>query len=105
MPNKRRLEREKRTVAVMIAMYCRGVHNSPQLCPECAALLDYALQRIEKCPFGANKPTCANCTVHCYREEMRERVRAVMRYSGPRMLLSHPILALMHLWDGRKRRS
>jgi hypothetical protein len=115
MTSSKRLEREKRTVAVMISMYCRGVHNSPQLCPECAALLAYALQRIEKCPFGADKPTCANCTIHCYAgpgrggvsrtPDMREQVRAVMRYSGPRMLLSHPILALMHLWDGRKRRS
>jgi hypothetical protein len=115
MPNKRRLEREKRTVAVMIAMYCRGVHTSTPLCPDCTALLEYALQRIEKCPFGADKPTCANCTVHCYAgpgrggvnhtPDMRGRVRAVMRYAGPRMLLRHPVLALLHLWDGRKRRS
>jgi hypothetical protein len=99
-----RLEREKRTVAVMIAMYCRGVHASDPLCPDCAALLTYALQRIEKCPFGADKPTCANCTIHCYRLEMREQARAVMRYAGPRMLLRHPILVLLHLRDGRKRR-
>ena len=115
MPNKRRLEREKRTVEVMIAMYHRGMHASDALCPDCAALLEYALQRIEKCPFGAEKPTCANCTIHCYaglkrggvspRQEMREQVRAVMRYAGPRMLLKHPVLALLHLWDGRKRRS
>ena len=110
-----RLEREKRTVAVMIAMYCRGVHTSAPLCPECAALQTYALQRIEKCPFGVNKPTCANCAIHCYAElgrggvshmpGMREQIRTVMRYAGPRMLLRHPILALLHLWDGRKRRS
>ncbi len=35
---------------------------------------------------------------------MRERVRAVMRYAGPRMLLCHPILALLHLRDGLTRR-
>ena len=33
---------------------------------------------------------------------MRERVRAVMRYSGPRMLTRHPVLAVAHLADGRK---
>ncbi len=101
----KRLEREKRTVAVMIAMYHRGMHTAGPLCPDCAALLAYALQRIEKCPFGADKPTCANCTTHCYKAEMREQVRAVMRYAGPRMLLRHPVLALLHLWDGRKHRS
>src|SRR5512133_3647574 len=88
----KRLEREKRTITVMIAMYHRGMHNSDLLCPDCAALLEYALQRIEKCPFGADKPTCANCAIHCYHPEMREQVRAVMRYAGPRMLLRHPVL-------------
>ena len=33
---------------------------------------------------------------------MRERVREVMRYSGPRMLWRHPVLAAAHLMDGRK---
>jgi hypothetical protein len=31
---------------------------------------------------------------------MRERVREVMRYAGPRMLLHHPWLAICHLVDG-----
>jgi len=31
---------------------------------------------------------------------MRERIRAVMRYAGPRMLWRHPLLALLHLADG-----
>ena len=101
----KRLEREKRTIAVMITMYHRGMHTGDSLCPDCADLLAYALQRIEKCPFGADKPACANCTIHCYAGPKRERVRAVMRYAGPRMLLRHPILALLHLWDSRKRRS
>ncbi|MCU0373022.1 MAG: nitrous oxide-stimulated promoter family protein [Ignavibacteria bacterium] len=28
---------------------------------------------------------------------MREKVKNVMRYSGPRMLLKHPYLAVRHL--------
>jgi hypothetical protein len=31
---------------------------------------------------------------------MRDDIRAVMRYAGPRMLLHHPILAVQHLIDG-----
>lgn len=30
---------------------------------------------------------------------MRERVKQVMRYAGPRMMLKHPLLALQHLFD------
>jgi hypothetical protein len=102
----KRIEREKRTVSSMITLYCRGRHGSTgNLCPECAELQAYALQRLEKCPFAPEKPACANCTVHCYKPGMRERIREVMRYAGPRMLLRHPYLALMHLLDSRKRPS
>jgi hypothetical protein len=33
---------------------------------------------------------------------MRAEMRRVMIHSGPRMLLSHPILAVRHLLDERK---
>lgn len=95
----RRLRRESRTLALMIAMYCRDCHEGEGLCPECADLLEYSLRRLNACPFGARKPTCARCTVHCYRYDMRERVRSAMRYAGPRMTWRHPYLALAHLLD------
>ena len=98
-----RLRREWRTLDAMIAIACRGRrHFRPgsgrrALCAECAELRAYAEQRLLRCPFGADKPTCNNCQVHCYRPEMRERVREIMRFAGPRMLLRHPMLALLHL--------
>ena len=108
----RRLEREERTIAAMIAMYCRDHHGATPpagaapgeegLCPECVELLAYARRRLEKCRYGADKPTCAKCPTHCYRPAMRERVREVMRYSGPRMIKEHPVLAAAHLVDGRR---
>jgi len=99
-----RLLRERVTVDKMIELYCRESHATwDALCAECAGLSEYAHQRLEKCVFGAEKPTCANCPVHCYKPEMRSKVRAVMRYAGPRMLLRHPVLALRHLLDGRKK--
>ena len=99
-----RLLRERVTVDKMIELYCRENHAAQGgLCAECAVLSEYARQRLQKCVFGAEKPTCANCPVHCYRPEMRAKVRMVMRYAGPRMLLHHPALALRHLLDGRKK--
>jgi hypothetical protein len=99
----RRLGRERRTVERMIALYCRD-HHAPTggLCAECSELAQYAAQRIVHCPFDEDKPTCANCLVHCYKPKARERIREVMRYSGPRMLLRHPILALAHMIEGRR---
>jgi hypothetical protein len=94
-----RLQREWRTIEAMIGITCRTLHGGRRrsLCAECAELHDYAELRLRRCPFGAEKPTCNNCRVHCYRPEMRERVRQVMRFAGPRMLARHPYLAVMHL--------
>ena len=95
--------REKRVVAEMIALYCRDNHTGRRgaLCPDCAALTAYAHARSDSCPFMENKTFCSNCRVHCYSVDMRERIRRVMRYSGPRMLKTHPILAVRHLLESR----
>jgi hypothetical protein len=99
--NHPRLTREAETIEAMLAVYCAGQHrDKPGLCPECLELRDYALGRLDRCPFRENKPICAKCTGHCYKPAMRERIRVVMRYSGPRMLLRHPLLAVLNLADG-----
>lgn len=101
----RRVARERRTVAAMIGVYCRDHHAARDgLCADCARLHAYAMGRLDHCPFGADKPTCVNCPVHCYKPELRERIRDVMRYAGPRMLWRHPVLAVLHLLDGRQPR-
>ncbi len=95
-----RLAREWRTIDAMIALYCRHLHGaSGTLCVECRDLLDYARLRLERCRFGAEKPTCAKCPVHCYQRDRREQIKAVMRFAGPRMLCAHPILSLRHWLD------
>lgn len=98
-----RIRREKRTVEAMIHMYCRARHGTRAgLCEGCATLRDYAHARLDGCRFAEGKTTCAKCAVHCYRPEMRERIRVVMRWSGPRMMLRHPVMAVRHLVDGRR---
>jgi hypothetical protein len=91
------MDRETKTVRLMIELYCRDHHGSRGLCDACGQLADYAVQRIVKCPFGPEKPTCSDCTVHCFKPDMRAQIREVMRYAGPRMSLHHPLLALDHL--------
>jgi hypothetical protein len=99
----RRLHRERRTIEAMIALFCRDQHGSGNpLCPQCDALTVYAGQRLEKCPFADDKPTCAQCTVHCYKPSRREEIQAVMRYAGPRLLLRRPLLVIHHMLADRK---
>lgn len=96
----RRIAREKKTIQVMIKMYCHVHHDATdELCDDCLHLQNYALERIEKCKFLPDKPACNKCPVHCYNPVMREKIRIVMRFAGPRMILRHPYFAIMHLLD------
>jgi hypothetical protein len=105
-----RLARERQTIATMIDAFCVGVHaaeegaraayDADEPCADCQELLAYASQRIERCPYGGEKPPCAKCPIHCYQARRRAEVKAVMRYAGPRMILRHPYLALRHWLDG-----
>jgi len=104
-PGSARLSREKKTLTAMIALYCRDHHRPTEaLCADCAALQEYALVRLERCTFGAGKPKCSTCPIHCYTPAMRTAIRTVMAYAGPRMLLRHPVLAVGHAVDGLRHR-
>lgn len=92
-----RIEREKRTVEKMIRLYCRHKEGNRALCPDCLELLAYSTSRLAGCPFGEGKSSCRKCTVHCYRPDMKARIREVMRFSGPRMIIYHPIAAIRHI--------
>ena len=78
---------------------CQVGHGGPGVCGDCRELLEYSLARLEHCKFGNAKTKCHKCPVHCYRPDMREKIRTVMRFSGPRMLLYHPLEALRYLFS------
>lgn len=92
-----KIEREKRVVERMIRLYCRKKEGNANLCAECSELLDYALLRLDKCRYGDGKRACKDCTTHCYKPEMRRKIQEVMRFSGPRMLLYSPVMAIRHI--------
>lgn len=92
-----KIEREKKTVGTMIRLYCRKCEGNKELCQDCSELLSYAEERLDRCRFGNGKPTCKKCPIHCYKPDMRLKMRAVMRWAGPRMMLYHPIEAIKHL--------
>lgn len=66
-----------------VEVYCRHHHdtNGTGPCEACRDLLAYARKRLEKCPYDP-KPKCKDCRTHCYRPDYRERMKAVMRFSG-----------------------
>ncbi len=92
-----RIEEEKRVVEFMIRLYCRKKEKNKELCPQCTKLLNYAHARLSRCPFGETKTACTHCSIHCYKPDMKERIKKVMRFAGPRMLWYSPIMAIKHL--------
>jgi hypothetical protein len=103
--HEKRLVRERLTMKKMVGIYCSAHHDTSRqiLCTGCQEFLDYAERRLQKCPYGNEKPTCANCPVHCYKPVQRDQARKIMRYAGPRMLLRHPLLAISHQLDGLRK--
>lgn len=93
-------EQEKELVSEMIVLYCKKQHKSKgRLCSECEELYHYARLRSDKCPFMETKTFCSNCKVHCYKPEMRQKIREVMRFSGPRMIFCHPVTVVRHMYE------
>ena len=96
---KTRIEREKQTVSLMIRLYCKRKEKNHQLCSTCKELEEYAHKRLSACKYGEQKTSCKKCPTHCYKKDMREKIREVMRFSGPRMILHHPLKAVRHLFE------
>ena len=102
----RKIENEKSTVKAMIGLFCRNRHDSGNiLCPDCAALAEYSFLKLNRCPFGEKKPSCSKCTIHCYDVSNRKKIREVMRYSGPKLLFSNPVLAARHMFNKLRAKS
>lgn len=104
-PNHKRMRREKKTIGYMVEIYCKNHHGTQngEVCPDCQQFREYAFLRLDKCPFQEKKSTCGKCLIHCYRPDMKLKAKAIMRYAGPRMLISHPALALHHTWDAHRK--
>jgi len=88
---------EFKTIKAMVALYCKAFHKKQEECKECRDFLVYANEKLDRCPYGQNKPTCNKCPIHCYKPAQRAQAKEIMRYAGPRMLIYHPYLAIKHL--------
>lgn len=115
---------DTRLLGDFAGIYCRGNHRTaprvalvsdgatigvygrrvPVVCDECADLLRYAEQRRAFCP-KAPKPFCSNCDTHCYKPAMRDAMRDVMRYAGPRSVFhGYALQGVRHLIESRAAR-
>ncbi|GIU40409.1 hypothetical protein TUM4438_01500 [Shewanella sairae] len=99
-----KLLREFETISAMVKIYCKAHHKDAAChpCSACHEFIEYAHIRLDRCPYGQEKPTCNKCPVHCYKPHMKEKAREIMIFAGPRMLIPHPIMAIKHLMSERK---
>jgi len=100
----KRVLREKKTLEIMAMLYCKRVHKTPKpMCDRCREVYEYSVLRISSCPRKSYRGVCKGCTIHCFKDEYREEIKKIMRYSGPRLLFKHPLLAIAHVLDGLKK--
>ena len=99
-----KIEIEKLTLTRMISIYCKGNHGSSKVfCGECNELELYAHKRLDLCRYAEDKPACKDCETHCYKSVCRNKIREVMRYSGPRMMFYYPADFLSHFFRKLKK--
>lgn len=95
-----RIDKEKEIITLMINLYCKKKHGrlKNELCSECRDLEEYAHKRLTYCKFGNEKSSCKKCPIHCYKKDMREKVKEVMKFSGPRILIYNPLEYIRHIF-------
>ncbi|PSW56611.1 nitrous oxide-stimulated promoter family protein [Photobacterium leiognathi] len=102
-----KLNRGYLTISVMIKIYCSNHHQNTTkndgLCESCYSFQCYVKQRLDRCPYGVEKPTCRRCPIHCYKPEQKVKSQTIMRYSGPKMMYKHPIMAITHLIEDKRK--
>ena len=91
-----KLALELKTITLMTKLYCQAHHQKVN-CIDCQSLISHAEQKLDRCVYGQDKPACQHCPIHCYKPFYREKTKYIMRYSGPKMLFKHPILAIKNI--------
>lgn len=85
---KKKLEK-KQVLEKMIRLYCKNNHKD-YLCNDCKNLISYSNIRTDYCKRLDEFFFCSSCDRTCYDNENLEKIRKIMRYSGPRMIYSDP---------------
>ena len=100
MKKKNRIEKEKEIVKLMIEIYCHKKHGrkSGELCDDCKELLEYAQKRLTLCKFGNEKSSCSKCPIHCYKKDMKLKIKEVMKFSGCRLIIYKPNEFIRHIF-------
>lgn len=105
----RKIDYEKSMLLYMIKLYCKYNHKeyhknynktfgSKNICKECEEVYNYACERTSKCRFISTKTFCSACSSHCYKKDMREKIKKIMIFSGQRMIIFSPIVTLKHVF-------
>ena len=94
-------EKDMRTLEAMGRMYCKKFHQDAAkdeagLCTECRQTVNATAQRTQACPFN-HEGNCQDCPIKCQRGDAQDRIKAIMKYSAPRMLFAHPAMTLRYL--------
>ncbi|MGN1361014.1 MAG: nitrous oxide-stimulated promoter family protein [Eggerthellaceae bacterium] len=97
----KRIQRDLRTLQAIGSIYCGAHHagrpkDSTGMCPECSETILLTHDRAANCPYD-HQGNCQDCTLKCNRGDQQQRIKAIMAYAAPRMLVRHPLMTLEYL--------
>ena len=109
-------EKDIKVLADFISVFCRENHREDAkdtflikdarlrqclgdkdlvLCRACSKLLSHGTAKLLLCPYDP-KPMCKKCQTHCYAPGYREKIREVMRFSGPYLIKRGRLGLMIH---------
>jgi hypothetical protein len=88
-------ENSKRPFSPPVEEVAPLVQKGVRLCETCSELLSYGIRKRSRCPYDP-KPMCKKCETQCYNRKYQERVREVMKFSGPYLIKRGRLDLLYH---------
>lgn len=96
-------EREKKMISQMIALYChRNHHTRGAPLSRVRGAERLRPRPLRALPVHGDEDLLRQLPRARYKPDMREKIRAVMRFSGPRMIFYHPVAAIRHVVETKR---
>ena len=73
-----KIDSQKRIVRNMISLYSRHKTGTYKLNGSYKELAEYCERRLDHCYWGNKKPSCKNCSIHCYNKAKREEIKKII---------------------------
>lgn len=96
-----KIDNKKDILNHMIRIYCKKHHNTDEtLCNDCSDLLEYSENVLNQCEID-DELDSEKFKYYYDDIEKMEKLKEIMKYSGFRIMLYHPIISIRHIFSNK----